>query len=479
MFWKPARFFVIGLVAVISLALVSVFGFSRAQAVTSSCRTDINADGHVNLVDYSFLATQWFKTTINNPADFNDDGVVNLIDYSILASQFMSECQIFPDPTATPEPTIDPSPEATPNSNTVGIWVSPGQIAALPTSGPAWQKLVSDSRQSTANPDFTDQDSKGDVYTLAKSLMWAKTPNASCTQNNCRSEVRDTIKKLVETHPVSWNSNLSRWEAPSWDWLGVLRGLGGYVAAADTIDLKNFDPVVDAQFRDWLPKARNAWVFEGGSSARGSVVTAQEMRPNNFGGHAGASRIAVDLYLGDTADLQRAITVYKGMLGDRSAYHEYTGSGNSCSANGCQGFEYGELWYQCNESQPVPIGGLLTEEQRRCGNGFEWPLCLTDYIWEGLQGLIVTAELLHRQGYDSYQWSNQALLRVVQYADTTTYADGNTLPAVGDDQWLVFLIDARYGTNYQSEWGINPGSGSNGKMMGYTDWLYGQQLTSL
>ena len=40
-----------------------------------------------------------------------------------------------------------------------------------------------------------------------------------------------------------------------------------------------------------------------------------EQRPNNWGTHAGAARAAVALYLGDTAELSRTATVFRGWLG--------------------------------------------------------------------------------------------------------------------------------------------------------------------
>lgn len=56
---------------------------------------DINADGVVNLMDYSILASQFMKDPLTIlRADINGDGVVNVFDYSILVTYLMDrqEC---------------------------------------------------------------------------------------------------------------------------------------------------------------------------------------------------------------------------------------------------------------------------------------------------------------------------------------------------------------------------------------------------
>jgi hypothetical protein len=100
-----------------------------------------------------------------------------------------------------------------------------------------------------------------------------------------------------------------------------------------------------------------------------TLINTHEIRPNNWGTHAGASRVATDLYLGDKADLAKAAQVFKGWLGDRSAY---------------AGFTYGDLAWQADPSKPVGINpkgatrnghlidGVLPDDQRRAG-GFSWP----------------------------------------------------------------------------------------------------------
>jgi hypothetical protein len=51
-----------------------------------------------------------------------------------------------------------------------------------------------------------------------------------------------------------------------------------------------------------------------------TLISTHEQRPNNWGTHAGASRVAASAHIGDDADVARAAAVFKGFLGDRASY---------------------------------------------------------------------------------------------------------------------------------------------------------------
>ena len=328
------------------------------------------------------------------------------------------------------------------------IWLSASDLEALPASGPAWDNLFSAAQVTPTTANLADQNDKTDTSTVAKALVYAKLREVRYAR-----QVRDTLASLVSNHPLT--------SSESWDWLGVLRSLGSYAIAADLISLSDFDPTFDRDtFRPWLLGARDA-IVEGG---RGSVVSAQEKRPNNFGTHGSASRIAVALYLKDAPDLARAITVFKGYLGDRSSYAS---------------FKYGDdLSWQADPNAPVGINppgatiegynvdGVPPDDQRR-STSFSWPPVKTNYAWEALQGVVTAAEMLHRAGYDSYQWSDRAIFRAVRWLHTTTFSDGESYAAQGDDIWQVWIINKRYGTTYPAAVRTRPG-----KMVGWTDWSH-------
>jgi hypothetical protein len=233
--------------------------------------------------------------------------------------------------------------------------------------------------------------------------------------------------------------------------LALGRELAAYVIAADLVGLP---PDLDAPFRSWLASVRHE------SLDGRTLVSTHEDRPNNWGTDASASRAAVAVYLGDSADLQRVATVFKGWLGDRAAY---------------SGFDYGDLDWQSNPSQPVgvnpkgatiqgyPVDGVLPDDQRR-GGGFAWPPPQENYVWGALQGALATAVILSRAGYpDVWSWQDQALLRAVRWLH-----DQARFPAEGDDTWLPHLANHYYGTSFPA-----PVPARAGKNLGWTDWTHG------
>lgn len=342
-----------------------------------------------------------------------------------------------PDPTDEPEPP-SPDPTATvpappPPSNNQGIWISSAEIASLPTSGSSWDNMLRAAQQNTGSPNISNQDDNTDVYVMAKALVYARTGE---------TRYRDDVVKALRAAIGSESGGRT---------LALGRNLPPYIIAADLINLSSTDPGLDRDFRSWLNSVRTK------SLDGRSLIETHEDRPNNWGTHAGAARAAIAVYLGDTADLTRTAAVFHGWLGDRSAY---------------SGFSYGDLSWQCNSSKPVGINpsgcskdghnidGALPEEMRR-GGSFQWPPKSTGYAWEGMQGAIVQAEILHRAGFDTWNWENQALRRAADFL----YRIG--WEASGDDRWQPWLLNSVYGTNYPASAGTSPGKG-----MGWTDWTH-------
>lgn len=315
------------------------------------------------------------------------------------------------------------------------ILMSRAQLLSRPTSGAAWTALKARADSSVGTPDISNQDESADQTTFAKSLVFARTGITSY-----RSAVIAALKAAVGTESGGRT-------------LALARNLPGYVLAADFIDLGSADPSFDqSTFKPWL-RSLLTKPLDGRT-----LVSTHEDRPNNWGTHAGAARAAVAGYLGDSGQLARTAQVFRGYLGDRTAY---------------AGFSYGELSWQCDPSHPVginppctrsgiDIGGVMPDDLRR-GGGLQWPPASTGYPWEGLQGAVLQAELLRAQGYDAWSWSNKAILRAVKFL-----YDRAHWPATGDDEWQTWLIDARYGTSYRAAAPVR-----GGKNFGFTDWLYG------
>ena len=302
----------------------------------------------------------------------------------------------------------------------------------LPTSGAAWDALKARADQPVKSPNLSDQNDPNDVNALAKALVYARTGNI-----RYRDETISMLKSAVGT------------EYPG-DALGIARGVAPLVLAADLVGWR------DPAWMSWLSRLRT-WA----NPDRGySLISIQEKRPNNWGTHAGAGRIAADLYLGDTADLAKAAKVFRGYLGDRTAYASFT---------------YGsDLTWQASQSSPVginPVGasksgvsvdGVLPDDMRRGGSMPTVGDLGASYTWEALQGILLQAELLSRAGYPTWDYSDQAVLRAFNRINALGY------PAAGDDRWQPWLVNRRYGTHFAVS------STTPGKSFGYTDWLYGR-----
>jgi Alginate lyase len=341
-----------------------------------------------------------------------------------------------------------------------GIWISGAELQRLPTSGPAWERLKEAADSGLRQRKIANQDSNHDVKTLAVALVYARTGEASY-----REKAADAISFAIGTEEGG-------------NTLALGRNLLSYVIAADLIDFQAFDPVREAEFRDWLRSVRHE---ELGSEALAdqTLIGTAERSASNWGGMAGASRVAVAAYLGDRKDIARAAKVMKGWLGDRSAYPGIPGPHYGPDDVG-EGFHSGgsneDLSWQADPSRPRgvnpkgsakdghSIDGALPDDMRRGGN-FSWPPPYTQYPREALSGYVPLAELLYRQGYDVYSWEDRALLRATRFL----FELEQEFPE--EDWWepdvpAYWIINYRYGTSFPVD-----GSGL-GRNVEWTDWTH-------
>lgn len=324
-----------------------------------------------------------------------------------------------------------------------GIWISPAEIAILPTSGSAWNNVLSEANSDCGRVELSDQAQRTNTCIMAKALVFARTRETAY-----RTDVVSALTQIVTAGTYHGRA------------LALGRQLGTYVIAADLIDLKRHDPVLDDLFRRTLVRLRTTHT----SGAASSLIDCHEKRPNNWGAHCGATRAAIAVYLEDDDDLARAAQVFRGYLGDRSSY---------------AGFRYGgpsgeeDLSWQCDPARPVGINprgcvrdglsldGVLADDQRRAGR-FTTPPPRENYAWEALQGLLVQGVILHRAGYPAWDWQDRALLRAVEWLHVIA-----NYPAEGDDTWQPHLVNHYYGTSFPA-----PSPTLAGKNVGWTDWTH-------
>jgi hypothetical protein len=319
-----------------------------------------------------------------------------------------------------------------------GIWISREELAALPMRGPVWENLRDAAAKPCGKPDVSDQDQMNNVLVLAKALVFARAGGESL-----RAEVQAQCLAALGTERGGRT-------------LALGRELAAYVIAADLVRL---EPAEDARFRAWLRACLDARLQ--GQTLRST----HEKRPNNWGTHAGASRAAVAAYLDDRAELDRAAQVFRGWVGERAAY---------------AGFDYGrDLSWHADPARPLgvnprgaardghSIDGLIPDDMRR-GGGFQFPPKHTGYPWGALEGAVLMAEILHRRGYDAWNWGDQALLRAVQ----ALHRLHELYPAAGwwargDDMWIPWVVNRACGSAFPTVTPAQPG-----KNMAWTDWTH-------
>ncbi len=172
---------------------------------------------------------------------------------------------------------------------TRNLWIDRSTLVSLPTSGSAWNRLAEDATGSWGSADIADQESDHDVLTFAGALYAVSRNDVAM-----RNRVVNAIESAIGTEQGGRT-------------LALGRNLTGYVLAADLVGYDS------THFRSWLSSVRSA-NLDGRT-----LITTNDERPNNWGTHAGSARIAADLFLADTADLEQAVRVFHGFLGDRSA----------------------------------------------------------------------------------------------------------------------------------------------------------------
>ncbi len=327
---------------------------------------------------------------------------------------------------------VAPEEEEEPLLIEKGIWTSAEEIADLPMVGDPWRLLKYDADRDYGIPNISDQEDRANVYAMSKALVYVRTGIESY-----RTEVIDACMQAIDTE----NGGRS---------LALGRNLGAFIIAADLVGLP---PAEDALFRDWL----HSLLTEKMSDNR-SLVDCHEQRPNNWGTHAGGSRAALAAYLEDWDELGRVAQVFKGYLGDRTSY-----------AN----FIYGDLDWQADASRPVgvnPAGAMIQghnvdgvppDDQRRSGD-FTWPPPKEGYVYEAMQGALLQAVILHRAGYDVWNWEDRALLRIFTWLHNV--AD---YPSTGDDTWEAFIINYFYGTDFPT-----PTASWSGKNVSRACWTH-------
>lgn len=313
-----------------------------------------------------------------------------------------------------------------PATVTKGIWIGPDEIAKLPKSGGAWKRLYAAAHKDWRSASFTNKITQHDVNTLAGALVAARTGDSAMR-----------TKTIAGLH--------SAMNAPAMRTLELARSLQTYIISADIIGYH------DPAFEQWVKKMLTIRI-PGHSGGQGIVETA-ERSSNNWGAHARASAIAGALYLGDSELLQRMVTAYKAFIGLPAPGNHLRFTPTNWHA----GSPKAGVNVRGATISGIDVSGVLPEEWRR-GGAFLWPPTFTGYMWEGMQGFVVSAALLHRAKEVSFNAGDNAVTRAAEIL----YRIDN--PAKKDDTWIPWVINAYGGTH------LPVTSARAGKGMAWTDW---------
>lgn len=357
-------------------------------------------------------------------------------------------------PSGTPPPSAIASALASPTASLPPprapgdyLLMTRAELLALPTSGPGWDAVLADAVGPPGRARLRDQDVRHGVTTLAAALVYARTGDA-----DFRERARGEILEVIGTEREGANNSI----------LALGRQLGSYVLAADFIDLSGAD---DARFRAWLDPLRTRRL--GGHGRWTSLAATHEDSANNWGAFAGASRIAASLYLGDGADVALAARVLRGFLGDATAWNRFQPVEESASW-ACDAQVFVPINPPCRRAG-IDLDGAIVRDIDR-GGSRRWPPgdAGIGYTLEALQGLTLQAELLTENGYgDAWRWSNEALRRAAQLVTRAGEAGGESWNRSPISHGVPWLLNARYGLGLPTE------PAGQGRVLGYTDWLYG------
>ena len=230
--------------------------------------------------------------------------------------------------------------------------------------------------------------------------------------------------------------------------------MAGYAMAAALVDYR------EPGFVSFMSDMRTRYIGNHGRWV--NLTQTSEDTANNWGAWAMSSRIALDAYVGDRTDLARAAKVFRGFLGDRSAYAGFTHTG-----------EFDSTWVCGSAASWVPINpagcgyksGAVVEDISRSGGSYP---TVDDtgrtYWWETIGGAMLSAQVLATHGYpDVFSWSDKALLRAAQFEQS----HGGYQAALHDQPVHPLERQPAYGVNL----GPISSTAGFGRQFGFTDWL--------
>jgi hypothetical protein len=333
-----------------------------------------------------------------------------------------------------------PSAAPAPSGPVAGVWIGSAEIAQRPMSGAGWDSIVGAARHATPDgANLADMNSNHDSATLAAALVAVRTGRAED-----RQRAMAALEGAIGTQAGA-------------RWLAVGRNLGGYVIAADLLDVRS-GPV-----RDWLASFLTRPLSHNNDSRLVTLHDTAWNSGSNASAQEGFVHAALAAYLGNAGELAWGWNGFRRYAGDRSSPHRLSSNDDS---------------WQLRPSDPVGIqdagarrdgcrlDGAIGNDMSR-GGAFSCEPGMTDYPWVGLMGAVPAAVVYARAGYPAWTVADSALMRAADYLhQLSRQADAGWYDA-GRAAQAKHLLNVAYGLGYPA--GLPTGIGQT---VGFTDWTH-------
>lgn len=322
------------------------------------------------------------------------------------------------------------------------LWISQQELMARPTSGSAWNATLSAAKTSkTGGANLADMNSSHDLGCVAIALAGVRLNDAALLKKG-----KDALTLAIGTEK-------------SIRWLEIGRNLGGYIVAADVLDIRS-GPVFD-----WLasfmtkPRPHNN---------TGRLETIQQnawSSGSNASAQMGFVHAALAVYLQDLVALEWSWMAFRRYCGDRTSTWKMASNNDAWQAipNDVVGVQNAGA----KSANDINIDGAVSNDMMRSNPkpvaSLVW-VTYSNYPWVGMNGAVLAAEVFYRQGYPAYEIVDRAILRAATYLKNL----GGKWYDTGTRKDIKHLINKRYAVNYPLSLPV----GKNG-LVGFTDFVMG------
>lgn len=336
------------------------------------------------------------------------------------------------------EPPVEEPEEPAPQPIHAGVWLDQSELMSRPTSGTAWNAVVSAANSVAATGhNLSDQNSSHDLPTLAAALVAARTGDAT-----------------MRSRAVGALNNAKGTEAGA-RWLAIGRNAGAYILAADILQIH------DGPIYDWLRNLSTRTLSHNNSGAQITLRQSAWASGSNASAQEGFVHAALASYLDNEQELEWGWNAFRRYCGDRTSPHEI--SSNSDAWQEIPSDPVGIQNKGAVSAQGCNIDGAVSNDMSRGGNNTCSPGS-TQYPWVGLNGAVLAALVYHRAGYPAFSIVDKALLRAATYLKNLGGSNWYDADSRADAK---HIINVAYGVSYP----VKSPVGASG-LAGFTDWTH-------